>query len=258
MIGVWVKTTFPGCIKRIRRVLSSVENPKGLYGLLSLPLIREVRMVFLRRIQPLPTRAGAYRGVQIPRYFFDCWISSHASSVLGHVAEIGDTGYVRRLGGSNVTRIDVVDIDSKNSQATIVADLSDASSIPDNTFDCFVVPFTFHIIYDFKSALRHSIRILKPGGVLLANFAGFGYMPAEAPREYSRWKRYWHFTPLCVRTALEELVPAKSIEMAVFGNAFTLFGYCMGLSVAELTEKEMRFKDERFPLLTCVKVVKPT
>jgi SAM-dependent methyltransferase len=208
-------------------------------------------------MQPLPTRAGAHRGVQIPRYFFNCWISSQANSVRGHVAEIGDAGYIRRLGGSNVTKIDVVDIDSHNPQATIVADLSQANSIPDNSFDCLVVPFTFHIIYDFKAALRHSIRILKPGGVLLANFAGFGYMPAEAPPEYSRWKRYWHFTPLCVRRALEELVPCDNIEMAVFGNVFCLLGYCMGLSVAELIEREINFIDERFPLLTCVKVVKP-
>lgn len=32
----------------------------------------------------------------------------------------------------------------------------------------------------------------------------------------------------------------------------------MGLSVAELAEREIRFTDDRFPLLTCVKVVKPT
>jgi SAM-dependent methyltransferase len=251
-------TGFLAFVKQMkRRVLSYRGQYKRLYGLLSLPLIRHARMVFLRRIQPLPSRAGAYRGIQIPRYFFDHWISSQADSVRGHVAEIGDAGYVTRLGGSRVAKIDIVDIDPQNPQATIVADLSQADLIPDNSFDCLVVPFTFHIIYDFKSALRHSIRILKPGGVLLANFAGFGYTPAEAPLDYSRWNRYWYFTPAGVKRVLEELVPSDNIEMAVFGNAFCLLAHCMGLSVAELTGREVNFQDKNFPLLTCAKVVKP-
>jgi SAM-dependent methyltransferase len=256
IIDLQDKTSFPNCLQRIKgRIKGYREKLRSFYGLLSLPLIRQARWIFLRRIQPLPSYAGVYRGVQIPRYFFDRWIYSHADSIRGHVAEIGSPQYVKRVGGSKVTRIEVVDIDPENPQATIVADLSQANSIPDNSFDCFVVPFTFHIIYDIKSALYHSIRVLKPGGILLANFAGYGYLPAEAPPD--RWKRYWHFTAPYVRTVLEELVPPDRIEMDVYGNVFSVFAFCMGFSVAELTEKEINFKDERFPLLICVKVVKP-
>ena len=258
MTDVQNKGSFRILLRRIKRRCGVyISKSKRFYGLLSLPLIRQARMVFLRRVRPLSSRAGAYRGRQITRYFFDCWISSQADSVRGHVAEIGNDGYVRRLGGLKIKKIDVVDIDSENPKATIVTDLSQADSIPDNTFDCFVVPSTFHIIYDFKSALRHSIRILKPGGVLLANFSGFGYIPAEAPPEYHEWEVYWHFTPAGVSRVLEELVPSDYIEMAVFGNAFSVFAYCMGLSTSELTEKEINFKDEKFPLMICVKVTKP-
>lgn len=258
MIILHRKASFPTFLKRLKRKGRDYAGKfPSFYGFLSRPFIRQARMVFLRRMQPLPSRAGAYRGEQVPRYLFDRWISLHADNVRGHVAEIGGAGYVTRLGGSKVTRIDIVDVDSQNPQTTIVADLSEANSIPDNSFDCFVVPFTFHIIYDFKSALRHSIRILKPGGVLLANFPGYGYMSAEDPPEYERWKRYWHFTAPYVRRALKELVPSNNIEMAVFGNVFAVFAFCIGLSAGELTEKEIDFRDERFPLLICAKVVKP-
>ena len=59
-----------------------------------------------------------------------------------------------------------------NPQATIVADLTDAPHIPDDTFDCAIVTQTLQFVYDVRAAFATLHRILAPGGVLLATVPG--------------------------------------------------------------------------------------
>ena len=51
------------------------------------------------------------------------------------------TEYTTRF-GTEVTRADVIDLNSENNSATFIADLAEATVIPDESFDCFIL--TFH------------------------------------------------------------------------------------------------------------------
>jgi ubiquinone/menaquinone biosynthesis C-methylase UbiE len=66
-----------------------------------------------------------------------------------------------------VTQPDVLNYVEGNPKATIVADLTNAPHIPDNTFDCIIITQTLQMIFEIEvHAELH--RILKPGGVVLA------------------------------------------------------------------------------------------
>ena len=47
--------------------------------------------------------------------------------------------YTTAYGGTRVTAFDVLDIDPANERATVVADLSEAGSLPRERFDCAIV-----------------------------------------------------------------------------------------------------------------------
>ena len=237
-------------------IASSVANRKNYW--LALPLIRHLRCLQLRRVTVLyPGRA---RGTPIVRYYWHHFLQKHRKDIQGRVLEIGTTGTVRRFGGSNVQRAEAIDIIPANDKVTIVADLAKADHLPSDQFDCFVNQFTMHIIYDFKDALYHSIRLLKPGGVLLVNFPARSGYPNEGfdLKEAGKTWVYWWFTPAVVKKVLEELgLTEKDYEIMTYGNFFGLMAYMAGIGAEELTPRELEYEDSDIPLLICVRVVKP-
>jgi SAM-dependent methyltransferase len=185
----------------------------------------------------------------------------HHQDIRGHALEIGTAATVLEYGGPRVQRADVLDITASNPEVTVVGDLASGTGIPSDRFDCFVNQFTMHGIYDFKAALLHSIRLLRPGGVLLVNFvARSGYHPEGWDlKEAGRTFVYWWFTPASVERTLTEVGLAKSdYELRTYGNHFSLLAYLAGIPAEELTRRELEYEDPDFPLMMCVHAVKPS
>jgi hypothetical protein len=142
----------------------------------------------------------------------------------------------------------------------MVADLSRADHVPSDRYDCFVNQFTMHLIYDAEAALYHSIRLLKPGGVLLINFSCVDYyfssgldMGTGEPVFLYRW-----YTPIQVENMLRNLgLRAEDYSIDIYGNLFTRVAYQMNMAAEELTRRELAYADAGHPLLICVRVVKP-
>ena len=63
-------------------------------------------------------------------------------------------------------------VDESNSQATIVGDLTAASHIPSDAFDCIICTQVLLLVYDLRAAIQTIHRVLKPGGVVLATVPG--------------------------------------------------------------------------------------
>lgn len=225
---------------------------------LSLPLVRHLRGLMLRRTSALyPGRAI---DTQVVRYYWSRFLSERRSDIRGRVLEIGTTDTVRYVGGKNVEVAEAIDIVASSSSVTIVADLADAGHVPSDQFDCFVNQFTIHLLYDFKAALYHSIRLLKPGGVLLINFPCRSGYPADGiPLGGERKAHvYWWFTPRLVETVLSELgITGSHCQLKTYGNLFALTAYMAGIPSEELTVHELEAQDPDIPLLICARVQKP-
>ncbi len=224
----------------------------------ALPILRQFRAIQLRRLQPIGN--GLQRGTPIVRYYWDRFLQKHKADIRGTVLEIGTTATVCQYGGPNIDRADAIDLTAHSSEVTVVTDLSRADDIPSSRYDCFVNQFTMHLIYDVEAALYHSIRILKPGGVLLINFPCVDYY---FPRGLDMGTgeplfTYWWFTPIQVENYLRRAGLRESdYSLECHGNLFARVAYQMNVPAEELTRQELRFLDPGHPLLICTRVVKP-
>lgn len=231
---------------------------RWVWALARLPLVRQVRWMQLRRLRPLGN--GRQRGTPVVRHYWASFLEKYRSDIRGAALEVGTTATVRRYGGQAVTRADALDLAAHGPDVTVVADLTRADQVPGDQYDCFINQFTMHLIYDLDAALYHSIRMLKPGGVLLVNFPCVDYyfargldMGTGAPVFM-----HWWFTPIQVENLLRRagLSPAD-YTIEIFGNLSSRIAYQMNLPAEELTAHELEYVDPGHPLLICVRAVKP-
>ncbi len=229
------------------------------WALLRLPIGRRLRGMQFRRLHPLGD--GRQRGTPIVRYYWARFLEKHRSDIRGAALEIGTTATIRQYGGQTVTRADALDLAAHSPDITVAADLTRADHVPADQYDCFINQFTMHLIYDVDAALHHSIRMLKPGGVLLVNFPCVDYyfpngldMGTGAPVFL-----HWWFTPIQVENLFRRAgLTSTDYQMDILGNLFSRIAYQMNLPAEELTRRELEYVDPGHPLLICVRAVKPS
>jgi glycosyltransferase involved in cell wall biosynthesis len=252
---------------RLRRVLGSLREAgrglmqrgrHGAWWLRRLPVARQLRGLQLRRLRPLGN--GRQSGTPVVRYYWARFLEKHRPDIRGAALEIGNTLTVRQYGGPAVTRADALDLARHDPDVTAVADLTRADALPGDQYDCFINQFTMHLIYDLDAALYHSMRMLKPGGVLLVNFPCVDYyFPTGLDMATGQpMYMYWWFTPIQVENLLRRAgLSSNDYTMEIFGNLFTRVAYQMNLPAEELTRHELGYVDPGHPLLICVRAVKP-
>jgi SAM-dependent methyltransferase len=212
-----------------------------------------VRFGDFRRVEPMSRVWGTDRGRPIDRYYVENFLLSHASDIRGRVLSIGDDFYTRRFGGQRLTQIDVLDTVPGNPAATVVADLTAAEHIPSDSYECIILTQTLQLIYDVRAAIRTLYRILKPGGVLLATFPGISQ---TADKDWAE-KWFWNFTPVSAHRLFGETFPPQNIEMEAFGNVLVAISFLHGLSVEEMRQEELDFRDPGYDVTIAIRAVKP-
>ncbi|MFZ0547779.1 MAG: class I SAM-dependent methyltransferase [Candidatus Promineifilaceae bacterium] len=225
----------------------------------SWPLIRHLRALQFRRLKPFGN--GRSDNLSVIRYYWYSYLGQHRADIRGHGLEIGNTETIRFYGGENLTQADAVDLTESGPDVRVVADLSRADHVAGDQYDCFVNQFTTSVIYDVEAMLYHSIRLLKPGGVLLLNFwcMDFYLYRGLVMESGLPLYMYWWFTPIQVVNLIGRMgIAEDDYKVEVFGNLFTRMAFLMNLDARELTRKELDFKDPGQPLLICVRIVKPS
>ncbi|MEK8019971.1 MAG: hypothetical protein VSS75_024120 [Candidatus Parabeggiatoa sp.] len=220
--------------------------------------IRYLRAAQFRSLHPLGN--GKLRGTAIVRYYWDQYLHKHQADIRGRGLEIGTTTTIRRFGGQALTQADAIDVLAHSPEVKIVGDLSRADHVPAYIYDCFVNQFSMHVIYDTEAALYHSLRLLKPGGVLLINFSCEDYyfpdgldMGTGVPMFL-----YHRFTPIGVDNLLRRVgLIDTDYTLETYGNLFTHIAYQMNMPAEELTKNELANQDAHYPVLICVRAVKP-
>ena len=241
-----------GTRSRLASLARSVLHTLGRW-----PLIRQFRSHQLRRLDPLAD--GRPRGTAVVRYYWQRFLDAHAADFRGRCLEVGGVATLRRMGGPAMTHAEALDLHARPG-VDVVADLTRADHVPADAYDCLVVPFTMHLVYDLESALYHAIRVLKPGGVLLVNFPCVDYyfpggldMGTGAPLFV-----FWWFTPIQVENLFRRVgLGAGDVTLTIDGNLFARVAYQMNMPAEELTGAERDHRDAGHPLLISARVVKP-
>lgn len=209
----------------------------------------------LKRLTPISPIFGKDRDlISIERYYIERFLEKHSADIKGRTLEMGDPAYTVKFGGSKVTQPDVLHYVEGNPLATIVADLTDAPHIPDNTFDCIIITQTLQMIYEIRPAIETLHRILKPGGVVLATSHG---MSRVARREgVDDWGEYWHFTSQSKKKLFGEFFDPKLVEVDTYGNVLSCVANLHGLAASELEPEEIDYLDRNYELLVTVRATK--
>ncbi|MEO8723541.1 MAG: methyltransferase domain-containing protein [Sphingobium sp.] len=223
-------------------------------GLNAVP-VGSVNFGSLDRLSPISPIFGKDRDLlTIERYHIEQFLGQHALDVEGRTLEMGDPTYTIKFGGDRVTQPDVLNYVEGNPQATIVADLTNAPHIPDNSFDCIIITQTLQMIFEIEAAIATLHRILKPGGVVLATSHG---MSRVARREgVDDWGEYWHFTSQSKRKMFGDVFGRENLTVQTYGNVLSCVANLHGLAARELTPEQIDYNDPNFELLVCARAVK--
>jgi SAM-dependent methyltransferase len=199
--------------------------------------------------RPISGHWGYDRGQPIDRWYIERFLESCSADVRGDALEVKSADYVRRY-GSALQRVEVLDVDEANADATIIGDLSGAPFVEAESFDCFVLTQTLQYVFDLESAVRNAHRLLRPGGVLLVTVPALARLTHELELD-----DFWRFTSASLRRLLEPVF-GPEVQIAARGNLVSSIAFLTGLAAGELTERELAEDDLRFPVLVTARAVR--
>lgn len=231
-----------------------IRKQQRLMKLQSVP-VGTVDFGSLKRLTPISPIFGIDRDlISVERHYIESFLEKHCLDINGRVLEMGEPLYTKKFGGDRVTKSDVLNYVEGNPLATIVADLTDAPHIADNTFDCIIITQTLQMIFEVEDAISTLHRILKPGGVVLATSHG---ITKVARREgVDDWGEYWHFTTQSSRKLFGDIFGKENIDVSSYGNILTTIASLHGLAASEIDPVELEHNDPDYELLVMVKATK--
>jgi SAM-dependent methyltransferase len=203
----------------------------------------------LRRVEPFSTSFGFDRGTPVDRHYLHKFLDVNRALITGRVLEVQVPSYTKRF-GEDVTESHTVDINHRF-QTTYTCDLADGLPIPSDYYDCLLAPNTLQHLLELRAALRTMLRVLKPGGTLLASAAMLLPLIPEGGD-------YWHLTPEGWRVVLEEEWPLCEIAVQGNGNCLSAAAAMYGLAHEELKPAELDAYDPRYPVLITIRCRKPS
>jgi glycosyltransferase involved in cell wall biosynthesis len=236
------------------RLTRSLVQTIGLSPHRSVPKPGRVSFGDLRRLVPISRHFGFDRGQPIDRYYIEKFLDRHRLDVRGRVLEVADNAYTKRFGDNRVVASEVLHASAGNPSATIVGDLARGDNIPSNAFDCLILTQTLLYVFDLPAAVRTTLRILKPGGVVLVTVPGICQL---AQPDIPVWNDYWRFTSMSARRLFEESFPASHLEVSTFGNILSAISFLHGLSSRDLRREELDRFDPDYQVCIAVRAVKP-
>jgi SAM-dependent methyltransferase len=210
--------------------------------------------VLRRAGKPISDYAGRERGNPIDRLYIETFLAEHAPDVRGRCLEVKDDLYTRRFGGQNVTRADVLDVNTDNKAANVFGDLRHlAAVIADDTYDCFILTQTLQYIDDLDAAVRECRRILKPGGVLLVTLPCLGKVEGL---EHNVSGNFWRFTPHAARYLFHRHFGEPNCRIQTWGNVLAGMAFWVGMAQEDLPARRLTEHDPAFPVIVTVRAVK--
>jgi hypothetical protein len=215
-------------------------------------LIFRVNWLNLRSLEPVSEKFGLDRGTPIDRIYIEDFLLKNKDYIKGICLEISENTYSKKY-GTNITTFEILHATNTNKNATIIGDLTNLDSLPENFVDCFICTQTYNFIFDFKKAIEGSYKLLKKNGTLLATVSGISQI---SKYDMDRWGDYWRFTSKSLNLVFQEIFGEDNFEIYTYGNILTSISFLSGISAEELTNKEIFTCDDNFQLLICIKAHK--
>ncbi len=210
-----------------------------------------IRILSDMPVKPISRRFGLERGHSIARYYIDEFIEANKSSITDDVLEVADRRYTNRY-GVDVKKSMCLHVNGWG-ENVIKADLETGDGIEEESCDCFICTQTLLFTYDVLSVVKNVYCMLKKGGTALITVPGITHLSLY---DYDNWGQYWSFTDMSLRRLLEKWFDKNSIQIETYGNMKSTIGYLYGLTVEDIKESDLKYRDNQYQLIIAAKVVK--
>jgi hypothetical protein len=168
----------------------------------------------LRRTKPFSEEWGFDRGSPVDRHYLDRFLEGHRAAIRGRVLEIHEPRYTK-LYGHDVVEAHTVDINPEH-HPTFLCDLARSETvIPSDHYDCFLLPNTLPFLRDVEESLRQALRIVRPGGLILASASPFVPLAGDA----RDGEDLWHMSGAGWREVARKAWPGASPGSRATGTA---------------------------------------
>jgi len=230
------------------------------------PAIRP-RLGSLRRLVPISRDYGLDRGTAVDRVYIEAFLETHAAAVRGRVLEVGEPLYGRRYGSA--ATVDVLDPQPDHPDATMVGDLADPSTLPEDAFDCVICTQVLQFVHDVRAAVRTLHRSLRPGGVALVTVPGISQI---CPPEFAMSHKLseddyptglaapvdrWRMTVEGASALFEEAFGAGNVRVEGYGNLRAATGFLEGRAAEDFSARTLDAYDPAYPVLVGVCALRP-
>jgi glycosyltransferase involved in cell wall biosynthesis len=219
--------------------------------------LRQLARLQIQGANSVSMQFGYDRGQPLDRYYIERFLGERSAAIRGRVLEIKNSHYTRQFGGDRVTHSDVLHPDPEWPEATIHGNLTDPCAFGGNLFDCVILTQTLHLIYDMRAVLRTVVKILKPGGILLATAPCISKVyrlnePAHLNLDHDSWRlTRWSFGRL-----LGEFFPSDQVEVDAAGNLAVNAAFLYGLAVEDLPSAVLQQNDSENEMILLAMAVK--
>lgn len=204
-------------------------------------------------VKPVSRVFGLDRGQAIDRFYIERFLNENRKHIRGKVLEVGNSKYTEQFGGDNVEESLVLHVEGGRKGIDIVGNLETGQGIPENKVDCFILTQTLLCTYEITRAAENSLRVLKPGGVLLLTVPGITQISRF---DYERWGQYWCFTDQTIKRLFKRFVPTENIEVSTYGNVKVAAAFLYGLALHEIEVEDLNYTDEDYQMLVAAVVWK--
>jgi hypothetical protein len=191
------------------------------------------------RTAPVSRELGMDRGTPIDRVYIERFLAAHREVIRGRVLEIGDDHYTRAF-GRGVTRSEVLNVTEGQRATTIVADLTNASSLPDGTLDCVICTQTLNTIFDVHAAVAGLRKLVGTGGSVLVTVPGISQVSRY---DMDRWGDYWRFTDAALRRLFTPVF--ADVAITSYGNVGAATAFLQGIAVDDLPDRSILDTSDR-------------
>lgn len=207
---------------------------------------------YLLKTQPYSRLFGFDRGLPVDRYYIEKFLESKKYLISGDILEIAESYYTKKFAHGAYRSL--ILHSTEGTGVDFVGNLATGDGIVNDVANCFIMTQTLQCIFDFRAALKNSLKLIRSGGNLLITVPGITQISRY---DYDRWGFYWTFNDMSLRKLFEEVVPSSNIEIQAFGNVKSAAAFLYGLASNELSQKDLDQVDPDYQVTITATIIKP-
>lgn len=198
-------------------------------------------------IKPLSYDYGMSRGEghSIARYYIEQFVTECKEFIKSTVMEIGDGRY-STLGQDAVKELLILSLDDEKKEHYIKGNLETGEGLKEEAVDCLILTNVLSSLFDVQAAVDNIGKMLKKGGHAIITVPGIASLYRV---QYETYGQFWRYTPSSIVQLLERYIPGAKLSVKEYGNVKTSAAFLYGLTVEDLTQEELDYRDSCYPVI---------